>query len=244
MVTTCKSSFFACDDLGILVQTNDQSIKKQPCLWLVHGSGGISSNEEIWIAKAFEKNYTVVIVDSYTNRGVFKQNWESQPEQRIDPETRAQDQIKAFNHLIMNQAVVKFADLSNSKLVGFSDGGTAGLWVQHKKWPNIWKKSYCLYPATQPELIPDTLYDIRSERVHIFVGELDNWCPKEFNQQYQNRTGCELTVWPGVHHSYSKPGIAQWHEKTLNSDNTPGVYCEYSESATRATMEVVFDELD
>ena len=90
-VTTCKTSFFSIDDISVMVKTNNQSIKKQPCIWLLHGSGGISSNEDLWIERAFELDHTVIIVDSYSNRGIYKQNWESMEEFRIDPKQRAND---------------------------------------------------------------------------------------------------------------------------------------------------------
>lgn len=238
MITTCKSAFFACEDLGISVQTNDQSIKKQPCLWLIHSSAGISSNEDLWAKKALEKNYTVIMVDSFTNRGIFKQNWSNNLDKKIDPKIRAQDQIKAFNHLVINQAVIKFADLTNSKIIGFSDGGTSGIWLQHNKWPGVFSKSYCLYPATHPELVPDTLYEIKSNKVHIFVGDLDTVCPKEYNQDFQKKTNCQLTIWPNVYHGYSKPDKSQLHADTSK------IYSEYNKAATEATMKVVFDEME
>ena len=73
-VTTCKTSLFSTDDISILVKTNKQGIKKQPCLWLVHGSGGISSNEDLWIERAFAEGFCVIIVDSYSNRGIYRSN--------------------------------------------------------------------------------------------------------------------------------------------------------------------------
>ena len=102
-VTTCKTSFFSIDDISVMVKTNNQSIKKQPCIWLLHGSGGISSNEDLWIKRAFELDHTVIIVDSYSNRGIYKQNWESMEEFRIDPKQRANDQIKAYEYLLNKQ---------------------------------------------------------------------------------------------------------------------------------------------
>lgn len=244
MVSTCKSSYFSCGPVGILVKTVNQSIKNQPCIWLMHGSGGISSNEDIWIDESFKHGFTVIIVDSYSNRGVFKQNWEHNNEKRIDPFTRALDQIRAYDFLSENKNIIKFADLDNSIAVGFSDGGTGAIWLQNISWPKKWKKSYCLYPATQPELLEDDVYDLHHNDVHLFVGDNDDWCPTDVQKQFQEKTNCKLTVWPNVYHSYSKPGISQWHQKSINNNNTPGVYCEYNEQATKDTMEIVFNELD
>ena len=137
-VTTCKTSVFSIDDISVFVKTNDQSIERQSCLWLVHGSGGISSNEDIWIDRAFEEGYTVVIVDSYSNRGIYKQNWESLDEYRINPKQRAYDQIDAYNYLSDKKHLIPYADITNSKVVGFSDGGTAGVWLQQNVVKQCW----------------------------------------------------------------------------------------------------------
>ena len=128
-VTTCKTSLFSTDDISILVKTNNQGIKKQPCLWLVHGSGGISSNEDLWIEHAFAEGFCVIIVDSYSNRGIYKQNWESLDEYRIDPkycifiEDIARN-LKPANELGMKTAWIKnnepwAAEFSNESFIDY-----------------------------------------------------------------------------------------------------------------------------
>lgn len=240
-VTTCKTSVFSIDDISVLVKTKDQSIKKQPCLWLVHGSGGISSNEDLWTEHAFDKGYTVIIVDSYSNRGIYKQHWETLDEYRIEPKQRAYDQLDAYMHLKTKQDLIPFADITKSKVVGFSDGGTAGVWLQQKDFPDLWQESYCLYPGLKPTVLPQEIYNIRNNKVHIFVGELDNWTPALYDKEYQEKTNCKLTIWPDTHHSFSKPGIGTWHENTLNYKRERGVYCKYSSDATTQTMDIVFN---
>ncbi len=241
MIISSKTSIFAINDVGVIVKTSNQSIKNQPCLWLIHGSGGISSNEDIWIDRAFQKGYTVIMVDSYTNRGIFKQNWESLDEYRIPPDKRALDQILAFDYLNTKKTLIPFADTSNSIAVGFSDGGTAAIWLQAHKFPKLWRKSYSLYPGLKPTAFTDDMYNIHETDVHVFVGELDNWTPAFYCADYQKITNCNLTIWPDTHHSFSKPGIDNWHENTLNHVRERGVYCKYSEDSTNKTMEIVFN---
>lgn len=240
-VTTSKTSVFAFDQLGILVKTSNQSIKKQPCLWLIHGSGGISSNEDLWTQRAFENGYTVVTVDSYSNRGIFKQYWEDTNEYRIPSEQRAQDQLSAYSYLQQHSKSIPFADITNSVVVGFSDGGTAGIWLQQNDYPDLWKSSYCLYPGLFKDYIPPQLYNIRKDKTHIFVGELDNWTPAEYAQNFAQASGCKLTIYPDAHHSFSKPGITNWHEHILNPKGGKGVFCGYNHDATEKTMHTVFN---
>jgi dienelactone hydrolase len=241
MIKACKTSLFSTEDISILVKTADQSVYNQPCIWLVHGSGGISSNEDLWIDRAFAEGYTVIIVDSYSNRRIFKQNWESIDEFRIPPLKRALDQALAYDFLVKNSRIIPFADLTKNKAVGFSDGGTACIWLQSASFQKNWDYSYCLYPGLKSTVVPDELYKITPDNVHVFVGELDNWTPAEFCVEYQKITGCHLTIWPDTHHSFSKPGIDNWHEKTLNYKRERGVYCKYNEEATKKTMEIVFN---
>lgn len=241
MIVSSKASAFSINEVGVIVKTPNQSIKNQPCIWLIHGSGGISSNEDIWIDRAFNEGHTVIIVDSYTNRGIFKQNWETLDEYRIPPHQRALDQVNVYNHLIDKKNLIPYADITNSIAVGFSDGGTAAIWLQSKGFPKLWKKSYSLYPGLKPTAFTSDMYDIHEKDVHVFVGELDNWTPACYCEAYQEATNCNLTIWPDTHHSFSKPGIDNWHAKTLNHLRERGVYCKYSEIATKKTMEIVFN---
>lgn len=241
-VTSSKTSIFCCNDLGILVKTKNQSIGDQPCLWLVHGSGGISTNEDIWIDRAFQEGYTVIIVDSYSNRGIFKQMWETLDEYRISPKDRALDIVNAYNFLNSKKGIIPFANLKNSIAVGFSDGGTACLWLQQIDFPDIWKNTYSLYPGLKPTGVPNELYKIRNNNAHVFVGELDNWTPAFYDVDYQKISGCKLTIWPDTHHSFSKPGMDHYHPNILNHKRERGVYCKYNEDATNKTMDIIFNE--
>jgi len=248
-VTTSKLSIFSIDDISVLVKTNNQSIDKQPCLWLVHGSGGISSNEDLWSEYALKRGYTIIIVDSFSNRKIYKQYWtgawdslEFTKELRIPPEQRAKDQIIAYNTLKNEKQIIPFADLNNNITVGFSDGGTAAIWLQQTYSPDIWKNSYCLYPGLPPNTLSSDIYNIRKNQVHIFVGELDNWTPASHVYQYQEKTKCKFTVWPNTHHSFSKPGVMNWYKEIVNCKEELGVYCEYNAESTRKTMDIVFNE--
>lgn len=240
-VTSSKTSIFSYKELGIIVKTKNQSVYNQPCIWLIHGSGGISTNEDIWVERAFNEGYTVIIVDSYSNRGIFKQMWETIDEYRISPKQRADDIINSFNFLQNKKHVIPFANLDQSIAVGFSDGGTACIWLQQIDYPDIWKNTFSLYPGLKPTVIPEELYKIRNTKTHIFVGELDNWTPAFYDIDYQKITNCNLTIWPDTHHSFSKPGMDHYHANILNHKKERGVYCKYNEDATVKTMDIVFN---
>lgn len=240
MVTTSKTSLFAINDISVMVKTESQSTKGQPVLWLIHGSGGISSNEGLWQQQAYINGWTVVIVDSYTNRGIFKQYWETREEKRVDAKTRADDQIAAYNHLLSHKDMIPYADLDNIHCVGFSDGGLAAIWLQSNHNPDIWKKSYALYPPIKSKFVTPELLDIRNEKVEIFVGEKDDWTPAKYCLEYKEKTNCNVTVYDNAYHSFSKPGINNFYHKILNDTGEKGVTCKYDEAATVKTLEAVF----
>jgi len=241
MVPTSKSSAFAINsEIAAIVTTANQSIKKQPCLWLLHGSGGISSNDDLWRDRALTLGYTVIQVDSYTNRGIFKQHWDKLDEYRIAPEVRAHDLVQAMYWLKDRYPVMPFADITNSVCVGFSDGASGAICLQEHHSPDLWRKSFCLYPGL-PRYFLDRVTNIRNEKTHIFVGELDNWTPAAACEEFQSNTNCSLTIIPDTHHSFSKPGINQWHEQTLRTRTERGVFCKYSETATQMVMDKVFN---
>lgn len=242
MVQTSKTSCFSVsEELSAIVRTANQSIKKQPCLWLIHGSGGLSSNDDIWVDTALAKGYTVIQVDSYSNRNVFKQHWDRPDEYRIPWDVRANDQLITHSFLQNHQNMIPFANIFNNIVVGFSDGATAGLLLQSVDKPDIWKANYCLYPAL-PKWFLDNMPSVRSDKVFLFVGELDNWTPAIGCQNLQAKIGCHLYIFPDTHHSFSKPGINQWHENTMRTRTDRGVFCQYNEQSTKKTMEIVFNE--
>jgi hypothetical protein len=94
-----KTSILSDDEISIIIRTSNQSIKNQPCLWLLHGSGGISNNDDIWVNRGLDLGYTIIQVDSYSNRGIFKQKHDSLTEYQISPEKRALDVLDAY-HII------------------------------------------------------------------------------------------------------------------------------------------------
>lgn len=240
MVPSSKTSSFVLGDISIIVRTKNQSIKNQPCVWLVHGSGGISANEDIWIERAEQEGYTIIIVDSYTNRGIFKQYWDKMDEYRIDAKQRAQDQVNAYIYLNQKRNLIPFANIDNSICVGFSDGGLAVIWLQNKLFPNFWLVSHALYPPLKNKFSKDLVNDLISEKVYIYVGDKDEWTPAKYCLEFKEKTNCNLKIFEDTYHSFSKPGIDHFYSTIFNDTGSKGVNCKYSDKATQYTMDAVF----
>lgn len=238
-----KHNIIPYEDFSISIRCKDQTKTNQPGFWILHGSGGISTNDDIWVEEALDKDYVVIQIDGYSGRGIYKQYWTSADEKRVHPYIRAIDLKKAYYHLVNNYHLVPFWNMSDNIALGFSDGGTAAVWLQTKDFDNIWKDSYALYPGLLGQYYPPELNEVDGNKIHLFVGELDNWTKKECCLLYQQNTNCHLTIWKDAHHSYSKPGVDNVWPDVFAYAMGPGwegVRAKYSEEATKGTMNYVF----
>jgi dienelactone hydrolase len=244
MVKSAKTSSFIFESeeaqLTCIVETNNQSLRNQPILWFVHGSGGISSSEDIWKKRAFDEGYTCVTVDSYTSRHIFKMKWDGQ-DKLIRSRQRCHDIINARNKFLELQPdLYNWTDITNNKILGFSDGGTVAIRLVSNEFKQNWISTpvFALYPSFVKA--DHELYNVPKNSVHILVGEHDNWTPAVYGQEFCDKTKNKITVFKNTHHSFSKPGVAQWHHNVYNYKSEKGVYCEYNEKSTELAMDIVF----
>lgn len=224
MVKSSKTSFInikrQCtgEDVSAMIYTGDQSINNQPVLWVVHGSGGVSSSEDIFRQWAEDHpGVTIVIVDSYSGRQIFKPEWDGNDDRIIDSHTRAEDQI-AIKMKIDKVRNKIFPFMGNKNyMVGFSDGGSTVMrlltdrYHDYSKWVDY---VYPCYPSLHP--YESDWLTLRGYKCHIFVGEKDNWTPAKHCQRVQQDTDCKLTILPETHHSFCKPGVKGWHKHVIN----------------------------
>jgi len=260
------------EDVSVMVYTGDQSIKDQPVLWVMHGSGGVSSSEDIFLEWARTVPVTIVIVDSYSGRGMFKHNWDGKDHRIIDTHTRTQDIIAAkmkFDKI--KETIFPFTG-NEHYTVGFSDGGTVGIrfhtdeYTEYTKWI---KRSYCLYPSLHPYESDFNTAD--GSKIHIFVGKEDNWTPAKHAQRFCKEQIASISVLENTHHSFFKPGVHGWHNHVINISNVDlpdydstvlkeqlgsiavnnnidieqhrGVYVEYSKSSSEFVLDIISNEI-
>lgn len=260
------------EDVSVMVYTGNQSIKNQPVLWVIHGSGGVSSSEDVFLEWAKDLPITIAIVDSYSGRGMFKHSWNGNDRRIIDTHTRTEDIIGAkmkFDKI--KKDIFPFTD-ERHYTVGFSDGGTVGIRFHTDRYKDYTKwieKSFCLYPSLHP--YETDFYTADGSKIHIFVGKEDNWTPAKYAERFSNAQKANLTVLENTHHSFFKPGVASWHEDIINISNVDlpdydsielkeqlgniakinnidveqhrGVYAEYSKSSSDLVLEWIKNEI-
>lgn len=222
-VKSSKTSFFnlkrqcSGEDVSVMVYTGDQSIKNQPVLWVIHGSGGVSSSEDIFLEWARTVPVTIAIVDSYSGRGMFKHNWDGKDDKIIDTHTRTEDVVGVkmkFDKL--KKDIFPFAS-DNHYTVGFSDGGTVGIRFhtdRYKDYTGWIRKSFCLYPSLHP--YETDFYSADGSKIHIFVGEDDNWTPAVHAERFCKEQDAGLSILENTHHSFFKPGVSGTHNHVIN----------------------------
>ena len=260
------------EDVSVMVYTGNQSIKNQPVLWVIHGSGGVSSSEDIFLEWARDLPITIAIVDSYSGRGMFKHKWNGNDHRIINTHTRTEDIVGAkmkFDKI--KEDVFPFAG-DKHYTIGFSDGGTVGVRFhtdRYKEYTQWIEKSYCLYPSLHP--YETDFYSADGSKIHIFVGENDNWTPAEYAIRFSKEQSAEITVLENTHHSFFKPGVASWHEDIINISSVKlpdydsmelkeqlgsiaknnnidiekhrGVYAEYSPLSSKFVLDYIKNEI-
>ena len=251
MILSSKNSIInfrnGSDTVNAIIETSNQSVKKQPLVWLVHGSGGYSSSEELWKKYAHKNNCTTVIIDSYSCRNVYKQNWDGNDTIDISSYTRSLDIIFCYEKILemYKQDLLKYIDPNINVFIGFSYGATSVIRLASDTFKDktdfVTWPVYACYPAFQGQ--DEKLYKVDSGRVHIFHGERDNWCLATNSIDFAKRTGNTIDVYAGVHHSFCKPGVKETHNGIPNAYGDDGVYAEYNESATKKSLRRVFRQL-
>tara|TARA_R110000868_G_scaffold114178_2_gene306172 strand:- start:3023 stop:3874 length:852 start_codon:yes stop_codon:yes gene_type:complete len=260
------------EDVSVMVYTGDQSIKDQPVLWVMHGSGGVSSSEDIFLEWARTVPVTIAIVDSYSGRGMFKHNWDGKDHRIIDTHTRTEDIIGAKIKFDKIKEIIFPFTGNKHYTVGFSDGGTVGIRFhtdKYKEYSTWIEKSYCLYPSLHPYESDFNTAD--GSKIHIFVGKEDNWTPAKHAQRFCKEQNAVINILENTHHSFFKPGVHGWHNHVINISNVDlpdydskvlkeqlgsiavnnnidieqhrGVYVEYSKSSSQFVLDAISNEI-
>jgi predicted esterase len=208
-------------DLAVNIKTSNQSIKKQRILWSLHGSGGVSSNDELWHIAALSRGYCIAWIDHYTPRGIYKLNHTKNSTENLWSIDMAEDVMLAKDCIDQNKHLLPYANLSNVKLVGFSSGGTAAMYVTTWSENLDWIHSVAaLYPGIWP--LTDRILDIAGHKIQIYVGEEDDWTPFKHALTLQSLVpALGVNIWPNTKHSFSKPGSGGYYQDIVNTSDIP-----------------------
>jgi dienelactone hydrolase len=166
-----------------------------PLTILIQGSSGVGGDIELWAQSALQCGHSIAFLDHFTPRQIEKLYYDFN-----DPPFTFFDLAEDVGELI--KALETKVAWSQLNLVGFSIGATAAMLLNDSKF----NKTFALYPTLRP--LPESLLNIYTDNLKVFVGENDLWTPLKDIQYLagQLSTKLEVVSFPKVYHSFCRPG--------------------------------------
>lgn len=185
-----------------------QGTGRLPVVILMHGSGGIGPNVEVWARQFNAMGISTFAIDGFTGRGMTSVSTNQASLGRL---AFALDIYRALDILARHPRV----DPSRVVLMGFSRGGQAVLYASLNRFQKLWNKSG-IEPAAYIPFYPDcaTTYagdtDIAARPIRIFHGAPDDYNPVASCKAYLTRLkeagrDVTLTEYPDAQHGFDTP---------------------------------------
>jgi len=179
-----------------------------PVAVLIHGSGGMGPNVEMWSAELNAMGISTFAIDGFTGRGLTSVNTDQALLGRLN---LILDAYRALDILAKHPRV----DPARIVLMGFSRGGQAALFASMKRFHDLWNKSGAGFAAYVP-FYPDcmTSYqsdtDVADRPIRIFHGTPDDYNPVAACKPYIERLRAAgrdvvLTEYPNAPHGFDNP---------------------------------------
>lgn len=176
-----------------------------PALVHLHGCGGLpgdvkaGSANHFWSERLASWGYAVLVVDSFTTRGIDNTcSGESAP--------RVADAIGAAAYLVQQS----FVDPKRIGVIGFSAGGIATLSLAEEHDAELFEGEadhpFRAAVAYYPACVAGNVFKVPTL---ILIGELDDWTPAAGCRRMMARQSvnsrARLIVYPGAYHSFDAP---------------------------------------
>lgn len=166
----------------------------------LHGCGGLREHSKEWIRQLTDWNYNVIVIDSYTTRGMPNGACTTWAYLKNPPDDRVEDLFAAATW-VKEQPWNKGLPAA----IGFSHGGgTIYVASGSPKARELLSSGVSFYPWCWHHVRPRNDFPIQ-----IHVGSEDEWSPAATcisNERRQNRN-LEFYLYRGVHHGWDMPGV-------------------------------------
>ena len=184
-----------------------QGSGKLPVVVLVHGSGGMGPNIEMWSRAFNAMGVSTLALDGFTGRSLTSVNTD---QARLGRLAFTLDSYRALEMLAKHPRV----DASRIILMGFSRGGQGALFASLKRFHAMWNKSGAefaaylpFYPDCSTSYVADTEID---KPIRIFHGTPDDYNPVATCRKYVERLRAAgrdvaLTEYPNAQHGFDNP---------------------------------------
>lgn len=179
-----------------------------PVVVLMHGSGGMGPNIEMWSDEFNAMGISTFAIDGFTGRGLTSTSANQALLGRLNF-------ILDIYHALDILAKHPRVDPERIVLMGFSRGGQAALYASLKRFHKMWNKSGVqfaayvpFYPDCATTFIADA--DVADRPIRIFQGAADDYNPVAPCKAFVARLRAaghdvELTEYPNVWHAFDNP---------------------------------------
>jgi dienelactone hydrolase len=179
-----------------------------PVVLLVHGSGGIGSNVDVWSQELNRIGIATLIVDSFTARKIVSTVNDQTQLGRL---AMIVDSYRALELLAQHPRI----DPTQIAIMGFSRGGQAVLYASLRRFQRMHGPTNAafaaylpFYPTCNTTFIDDT--DVGDRPLRLFHGTADNYVAIGPCRAYVARLraagrDAQLTEYSGSHHAFDVP---------------------------------------
>jgi dienelactone hydrolase len=185
-----------------------QGSGRLPVVVMIHGSGGMGANIDLWTKDFNEMGVSTFALDGFTGRGLTSVNTDQALLGRLN---MILDAYRMLDILAKHPRV----DPSRIALMGFSRGGQATLFASLKRFHQLWNKSGIEFAAYLP-FYPDCMTTYQSDTVvadrpiRIFHGTPDDYNPVATCKAYVEQLrvagrDVQLTEYPNASHAFDVP---------------------------------------
>jgi dienelactone hydrolase len=185
-----------------------QGTGRLPVVVLMHGSGGMGPNIEMWSKEFNAMGVSAFAIDGFTGRGLTAVSTNQALLGRLN---FILDIYRALDVLAQHPRV----DPARIVLMGFSRGGQAALYASLKRFHRMWNRSGVafaayipFYPDCMTAFIDDT--DVADRPIRIFGGTADDYNPIARCKDFMGRLHAagrdvEITEYPNASHGFDSP---------------------------------------
>jgi dienelactone hydrolase len=178
-----------------------------PVVVLMHGSGGMGSNIELWQREFNSIGVATFAIDAFTGRGLISTSTNQALLGRLN---FILDIFRGLDVLAKHPRI----DPQRVILMGFSRGGQAALYASLTRFHKMWNKSGIefaayvpFYPDCATTFIGDTDVD---KPIRIFGGTPDDYNPIARCKTYAERLKAAgrdvvITEYPNAQHAFDSP---------------------------------------
>ena len=212
-----------------------------PFVVMLHGCSGMTSSLKQWATEYGGKltgaGYGVLVLDSFTTRGVTGDGICADPSQLEWARRRADDAYSALDWLIETGK----ADPGRVYVLGRSNGGAASLIAMNKKIGAIQKNKFAGAFVMQPSCAYMKFVEFYAP-VYLHLAEKDTAANPTIcaDMAASNRPiPVQVKIWKGVTHSYEDKGPARTYPIAGKI-----VKLEYNAAAAKGTLKAITNVLN